>query len=286
MSRLTDRRTALDRCLRLVRRSRWPRWCAAAAAGSSPSCSSAGLPARCSSVRSCGPVARGSQSSRSGPAPSNGRARRRLGGGSPRTACRSRRDLHDGVAHAMTTINVQAGAAAHVMDRHPEAAKEALVAIRRASGDVLDELTVMVALLREGDQPPDLVPTPGVHQIADLVRGRATPGSTSRSRSTDRLAPSRSRSGPCVPHRAGVADQRVAPRGRHHRRGPGARGRRGSVGRGARRRHRRPCSAAARSAAVWASGGCGSGPRPPAVGWRPARADGGFAVKAIWHGRE
>ena len=50
------------------------------------------------------------------------------------------RDLHDGVAHAMTTINVQAGAAAHVMDRHPEAAKDALVAIRRASGDVLDEL--------------------------------------------------------------------------------------------------------------------------------------------------
>jgi signal transduction histidine kinase len=86
------------------------------------------------------------------------------------------RDLHDGVAHAMTTINVQAGAAAHVMDRHPEAAKEALVAIRRASGDVLDELTAMVALLREGDQPPDLVPTPGVDQIADLVRATRDAG--------------------------------------------------------------------------------------------------------------
>ncbi len=86
------------------------------------------------------------------------------------------RDLHDGVAHAMTTINVQAGAAAHVMDRHPEAAKDALVAIRRASGDVLDELTAMVALLREGDQPPDLVPTPGVHQIADLVRATRDAG--------------------------------------------------------------------------------------------------------------
>jgi len=86
------------------------------------------------------------------------------------------RDLHDGVAHAMTTINVQAGAAAHVMDRHPEAAKEALVAIRRASGDVLDELTAMVALLREGDQPPDLVPTPGVEQIGDLVQATRDAG--------------------------------------------------------------------------------------------------------------
>jgi signal transduction histidine kinase len=86
------------------------------------------------------------------------------------------RDLHDGVAHAMTTINVQAGAAAHVMDRHPEAAKEALVAIRRASGDVLDELTAMVALLREGDQPPDLVPTPGIEQIGDLVQATRDAG--------------------------------------------------------------------------------------------------------------
>ena len=95
------------------------------------------------------------------------------------------RDLHDGVAHAMTTINVQAGAAAHVMDRHPEAAKDALVAIRRASGDVLDELTAMVALLREGDQPPDLVPTPSVHR-SPTWSGRRDAGSTSRSRSTDR----------------------------------------------------------------------------------------------------
>jgi signal transduction histidine kinase len=86
------------------------------------------------------------------------------------------RDLHDGVAHAMTTINVQAGAAAHVMDRHPEAAKDALVAIRRASGDVLDELTAMVALLREGDQPPELVPTPGLHQIVDLVQATRDAG--------------------------------------------------------------------------------------------------------------
>ena len=134
------------------------------------------------------------------------------------------RDLHDGVAHTMTTINVQAGAAAHVMDRHPEAAKDALVAIRRASGDVLDELTAMVALLREGDQPPDLVPTPGVHQIADLVRANARRRGRrhAHGRRTSRRGPEAGRDRG-VPHRAGVADQRVAPRARDHRPGPAPR---------------------------------------------------------------
>src|SRR5439155_13823729 len=58
------------------------------------------------------------------------------------------RDLHDSVAHAMATINVQAGAAAHVVDRRPAAAKEALTVIQRASAEVLDELAAMVRLLR------------------------------------------------------------------------------------------------------------------------------------------
>ena len=57
------------------------------------------------------------------------------------------RDLHDGVAHAMATINVQAGAAAHVVDRRPAAAKEALEAIQRASVDVLDELAALLDLV-------------------------------------------------------------------------------------------------------------------------------------------
>jgi signal transduction histidine kinase len=79
------------------------------------------------------------------------------------------RDLHDSVAHAMATINVQAGAAAHVVDRRPAAATEALVAIQRASGDVLDELAALVALLRSADEPADRAPTPGIDRIPALV---------------------------------------------------------------------------------------------------------------------
>ena len=79
------------------------------------------------------------------------------------------RDLHDSVAHAMATINVQAGAAAHVVERRPEAAKEALAAIRRASGDVLDELGAMLTLLRDDAAPADRAPTPGLDRVPDLV---------------------------------------------------------------------------------------------------------------------
>jgi signal transduction histidine kinase len=79
------------------------------------------------------------------------------------------RDLHDGVAHAMAIINVQAGAAAHVLDRRPEAAHDALVAIQRASADVLDELGAMLGLLRDDETGADRTPAPGLAQVPDLV---------------------------------------------------------------------------------------------------------------------
>src|SRR5262245_60481388 len=43
------------------------------------------------------------------------------------------RDLHDGVAHAIATINVQAGAGAHVIERRPTEARAALDAIQHTS---------------------------------------------------------------------------------------------------------------------------------------------------------
>jgi signal transduction histidine kinase len=70
------------------------------------------------------------------------------------------RDLQDSVAHAMATINVQAGAAKHVLDRRPEAAGEALGVIQRASGDVLDELAAMLTLLRDDTQRADRARSP------------------------------------------------------------------------------------------------------------------------------
>ena len=79
------------------------------------------------------------------------------------------RDLHDSVAHAMATINVQAGAARHVLARRPEAAGEALDVIQRASGDVLDELAAMLTVLRDDTRQADRAPVPGAGDIARLA---------------------------------------------------------------------------------------------------------------------
>jgi signal transduction histidine kinase len=86
------------------------------------------------------------------------------------------RDLHDSVAHAMATINVQAGAARHVLDRRPEAAGEALTVIQRASGDVLGELAAMLTVLRDDTQRSDRAPVPVAADIPRLAESTAASG--------------------------------------------------------------------------------------------------------------
>jgi signal transduction histidine kinase len=78
------------------------------------------------------------------------------------------RDLHDSVAHAMATINVQAGVAAHVIERDPGQAATALDAIRVASRDVLDELQEMLGVLRQGKGAPRQ-PVADLGQLEALV---------------------------------------------------------------------------------------------------------------------
>jgi signal transduction histidine kinase len=84
-------------------------------------------------------------------------------------------DVHDSVAHAMATINVQSGVAAHLLDRHPAQAKDALEAIRAASSDALDELGAILSVLRDagGDAAPRQ-PVVSLRDVDDLVaRSRA-----------------------------------------------------------------------------------------------------------------
>jgi signal transduction histidine kinase len=102
------------------------------------------------------------------------------------------RDLHDSVAHAMATINVQAGAAAHVLARQPEAAADALSVIQRASGEVLDELSAMLRILRQDGSPAERAPTPGLADISRLVDGTRKSGlnvAVSQDGSSTRIAP-------------------------------------------------------------------------------------------------
>lgn len=98
------------------------------------------------------------------------------------------RDLHDSVAHAMATINVQAGAAVHVLERKPEAAGAALHAIQRASAEVLDELGSMLAVLREGTDHAERAPAPTLGDLERLVASAGPSGLEVDLRSTGGIA--------------------------------------------------------------------------------------------------
>ncbi|MEV6296892.1 sensor histidine kinase [Streptomyces sp. NPDC004059] len=80
------------------------------------------------------------------------------------------RDLHDVVAHHIALVNVQAGVAAHVMDKRPDQAKEALGHVREASRSALEELRATVGLLRQsGDPEAPTEPAPGLSRLDELA---------------------------------------------------------------------------------------------------------------------
>src|SRR5918992_5311945 len=75
-------------------------------------------------------------------------AERRLGVERLRIA----REVHDVVAHSMVAINVQAGVAAHLLENDSEQARDALMQIKRTSGDALTDLRATLGVLREPGQ--------------------------------------------------------------------------------------------------------------------------------------
>lgn len=79
------------------------------------------------------------------------------------------RDLHDVVAHTLTTINVQAATAAELLDRDPQHARAALETIEDASRDAIGELRAILGILREDDGQPPLAPAPGVDTVPELI---------------------------------------------------------------------------------------------------------------------
>jgi signal transduction histidine kinase len=80
------------------------------------------------------------------------------------------RDLHDVVAHTLTTINVQAGVAARLFDRDPGHARDALGTIATASHEALDELRAILGVLREpGNGSAPLEPAPDLAALGALI---------------------------------------------------------------------------------------------------------------------
>ena len=81
------------------------------------------------------------------------------------------RELHDVVAHHVSAMGVQAGAARAVMDMNPAAAKDALVGIEQSARSAIDELHNLLETLRTpaGDGGADAPSTLRLTMIPDLV---------------------------------------------------------------------------------------------------------------------
>lgn len=80
------------------------------------------------------------------------------------------RELHDVVAHHVSLIGVQAGAARHALDRAPDQARAALSAIEDSSRDAVIEMHRLLEVLRtDGTDPADeRHPQPGLDALGDL----------------------------------------------------------------------------------------------------------------------
>ncbi|MBB0231480.1 sensor histidine kinase, partial [Streptomyces calidiresistens] len=81
------------------------------------------------------------------------------------------RELHDVVAHNVSVMVVQADGAAYVLDSAPAQARDALRTISCTGREALDEMRRLIGVLGEGtDEGGNLLPQPGVEQVADLVQ--------------------------------------------------------------------------------------------------------------------
>lgn len=79
------------------------------------------------------------------------------------------RELHDVVAHHVSAMGVQAGAARTVLDHDAAAAREALVTVESSARDALTELRQLLETLRTPDADTPAASTVRLQSIPDLV---------------------------------------------------------------------------------------------------------------------
>jgi signal transduction histidine kinase len=78
------------------------------------------------------------------------------------------RELHDVIAHGVTVMVVQAGAADQIIERDPARARQALVAIQDTGRQALADLRRLLGLIRDEDTMR-LAPRPGLQELDALV---------------------------------------------------------------------------------------------------------------------
>ncbi|NYI40259.1 sensor histidine kinase [Demequina lutea] len=101
------------------------------------------------------------------------------------------RDLHDVIAHHMAVIKVQSSAAQHLLRDDPDAAAKALANVVDSSRDALEELHVMVGVLRSepDDDDESTRPAPGLGQLDALIAQSSAAGLAVRRRDSGAARP-------------------------------------------------------------------------------------------------
>jgi signal transduction histidine kinase len=79
------------------------------------------------------------------------------------------RELHDVVAHAMSVMVVQAGAARRVLDEDPQAAKAAIARIETTGRDGMAEMRRLIGILKEDAAEAERTPQPGLADLDGLL---------------------------------------------------------------------------------------------------------------------
>jgi signal transduction histidine kinase len=79
------------------------------------------------------------------------------------------RELHDIVAHSVSTMVVQAGAERRVLDDGQDSTREVLLSIERTGRQALAEMRRLLGMLRQGDRELALGPQPSMAHVDALV---------------------------------------------------------------------------------------------------------------------
>ena len=88
------------------------------------------------------------------------------------------RELHDVIAHSVSVMTVQAGAARLLLDEDPLRARESLVAVEETGRQALGEMRRLLGILRGSEHEARLAPQPGIAELDALVeqvRGAGLP---------------------------------------------------------------------------------------------------------------
>jgi signal transduction histidine kinase len=80
------------------------------------------------------------------------------------------RELHDVIAHTVSVMVVQAGAAEQVLEGENEKARAALASIRESGKGALLELRRLLTFIRD-DAGAELQPQPSLGRLDDLIKG-------------------------------------------------------------------------------------------------------------------